>query len=191
MGGEQVARPPADSGLLINICAVAGWASASGLRTAAGPVRRCSAEASAADRRSRARAVGLVFRQRLIAICTSEAASGARIIAARRRSGRPAAGRSSRPPPNTPKKRRQHADRARQRRGDGHGEDVAVLHMAQLMRQHAAPPRGSGDAAGRWWRRRRHAPDCGRWQRRWADPRRSVDLGIGRPPRGASCSTMP
>ena len=32
---------------------------------------------------------------------------------------------------------RQHADRARDRRGDGHGEGVAILHVAQLMAQHA------------------------------------------------------
>ena len=77
-------------------------------------------------------------RLRLIAICTSEAASGARIIAAMATIGihqRPAVLVAA--AAHQAAERRQHADRARQRGGDGHGERVAVADMAQLVRQHA------------------------------------------------------
>ena len=77
-------------------------------------------------------------RLRLIAICTSEAASGARIIAAMATigfiSGRPF---SSRPPPIRPPNVASMPIAPDERGGDGHGERVAVADMAELVRHHA------------------------------------------------------
>ena len=105
---NRLRRPPADSGLAMYMCAVAGLASAARLGICCVPAcSLASAEAShsgwpeiSAPMRSAS-----YSRPRLIAIWTSAAASGARIMAAMATigltSGRPS---ESRPPPIMPPK---------------------------------------------------------------------------------------
>ena len=64
---------------------------------------------------------------------------------------------------------RDEGDRHRHRRRDRSDEDVAVLHVAHLVGEHAPDLVGArGPASGPGSRRPPRAPGCGRSRRRWA-----------------------
>ena len=141
-GGSRTGCPcrAPDSGLMMNICAVAGLRSAASFGMLAARRRRSwraprratigSPQISAPTRSAS------YSRVRLIAICTSMAASGARMTAISTptsRAGCRCRGRRRR----RSAKLREHRDGAGDGRGDGHGQRVAVLDVRQLVRHDA------------------------------------------------------
>ena len=73
------------------------------------------------------------------------------------------------PPPKNIAKRDDHHDRGRQRRRHRAGEDVAMLHVRQFVRDaRLRVRRRSGSAGCLRWPPRPRAPGCGRWQTRSA-----------------------
>jgi len=116
--------PPPVSGFTMNMCAVAGFASASvRLRSLFELLERVH-ETVGISRDLRAALVGLVFRVREMAICTSMAAMGATIIMTRATIGLPPSSSSAcRSEEHRPLRHlRQHADRAGDGRHDGAGQ---------------------------------------------------------------------
>ena len=118
------------------MCAVAGLASSGTAR------RGCSSFRSALTRPSGPPAIEAPpasapnSREREIAIWISSAAIGARIIVTSRASGLPSS-RSSRDRAEEHREARNHHDRRRQRRRNRADQDVAILHVRQLVRHHA------------------------------------------------------
>ena len=112
--------------------------------------------------------VGIVLAVREIAIWISMAAIGPRISMARASKPLPP---SSIVTPSAAKQERHAGERGDGRRNggrDGADQNVAVQHMAQLMRDHAFEFAVVSSAAGSAVNASRSGSDCARWRRRWA-----------------------
>ena len=183
-----------DSGLTMNRCAEAGLRSASmlGMRFAA-PAIFCRAEASDSGRRlisAPARSASY-SRVRLIAICTRPAASGPRIERAASVPIKADIAVVVAAAAETEAEIGEHRDRAGDRRGDGHQQRVAVLDVAELVRDHAGElvlvdgvEQAGGDRDGGVLR------DCGPVANAFGCGFSMMKTrGIGRPAAAASCCT--